>query len=103
MTDADLLTRWEIGIAAAAVVVVLVAVLSLLIIVAARGILAAAVRCLGAVEGIRTNVAPLWDLRTTNDVAAQISGGAHSIENKTQLLAHALEAHEPTTTGAGAS
>lgn len=101
MTDADLLTRWEIGLIAAAVVVVLVAVLALLIIVAARGILAAAVRCLGAVQGIRTNVAPLWDLRTTNDVAVQISAGAHSIENRTQLLAHALEAHEQTPTRAG--
>lgn len=101
MTDADLLTRWVIGLVAAAVVVVLVTVLALLIILAARGILAAAVRCLGAVEGIRTNVAPLWDLRTTNDVAVQIAGGAHSIENKTHLLAQALEAHEPAPTRAG--
>jgi hypothetical protein len=102
MTDSDLLTRWWIGIAAAAVVVVLVAVLALLIIAAARGILAAAVRCLNAVEAIRANVEPLWELPTTNEVAAQIADGAHSIENKTQLLAHALETHEPAPTPTGA-
>ncbi len=101
MTDSDLLTRWVIGLVAAAVVVLLVAVLALLIIAAARGILAAAVRCLNAVSAIRTNVQPLWELRTTNDVAAQISAGAHSIEGKSLLLAHAVETHDQAPTRAG--
>ncbi len=101
MTDSTLVTRWGLGVAAAAVVVLLVAVLLLLIIVAARAILGAAVRCLHAVEAIRTNVEPIWDLGTTNQVAEGISAGARNIEAKAQLLASTLDAHLPASTRSG--
>lgn len=102
MSDATLLNRWIIGAVAAAVVVVLVAALLLLIIASARGILAAAVRSLAAVQAIRGNVEPIWELGTTNDVAERIAAGARSIEAKAQLLADSVEAHQPTPSGAGA-
>lgn len=101
MTDSQLLTRWIVAMVLIAVVVVLVVVLLLLIIVMARGILAAAVRCLGAVEKIRANVEPLWALETTNQVAEKLVGGAQSIEGKARLLADAVEAHDPARTGTG--
>lgn len=101
MTNADLFTRWSLGLAAAVVIVVVVAALLLLIIAAARGVLAAAARCLAAVTAIRANVDPLWQLSTTNDVAERLVGGARSIENRTRLLADAVEAHEPARSGSG--
>lgn len=102
MTDSDLLARWIIGVVAAGVVVVVVVALLLLIINEARRILNAAVRCLGAVRSIRTNVEPLWELHTTNTVAEDIVTGAQSIEAKARLLADALEAHEPAPATRGA-
>jgi len=101
VTDAQLLTRWIVAMALIAVVVVLVVALLLMIIVAARGILAAAVRCLGAVEKIRANVEPLWALETTNQVAEKLVGGAQSIEGKARLLADAVEAHDAARAGTG--
>lgn len=94
MTDSDLLTRWSIGIAAAVVVVLVVAVLLLMIINQARGILAAAARCLAAVRAIRPNVEPIWQLETTNRVAEQLVAATQSIEGKAELLADTLSKEE---------
>lgn len=100
MTDSELLTRWSIGMAAAILVVLVVAVLLVLIIDQARGILAAAGRCLVAVRRIQGNVEPLWQLETTNQVAEKLVAGAQSIEGKARLLADTVEAHQPAPTSA---
>lgn len=94
MTDSDLLTRWTIGMVAAIVIVLVVAVLLVMIINQAKGILAAAARCLAAVQAIRPNVEPIWQLETTNRVAEQLVGATQSIEGKAELLADTLTAEE---------
>lgn len=92
--DSDLQTYWLIGLALVVLVVVIVVALLVAIIVGARRILAAAVRALAAVEAIRRNTDPLWDLTTTNHVAADLLGGAASIKRHTEAIAGALEATE---------
>lgn len=94
ISDSDLGRYWTIGLILAALVVVIVVVLLLAIIVFARRILAAAVRCLHAVEKIRANTLPLWDLATTNEVAADILTTAASIKKRAEAVAGALEATE---------
>lgn len=98
MTDSELLTRWSIGLALALIVVVVVAVLLVLILDAARGVLAAASRSLTAVQKIRANVEPLWDLATTNQVAEELVQTARHIEGTTGVLADVLEQHQMTPT-----
>ena len=99
IADSDLQTGWTIGLVIAVVVVVLVVVLLATILLAARRILAAAVRCLHAVEGIRGNTQPLHELTTTNAVAGQLLGGAASIKRHAEIIASALEATEHPATG----
>lgn len=98
MTDAALVTRWTIGMACAIAVVLIVAVLLVRIIDEARSILAAARRCLRAVTAIRANVEPIWELKSTNEIAEHIAGAAQSIESKARLLGDTLEAHHPAPT-----
>ncbi len=92
VSDSDLQTGWTIGLVVAVVVVLIVVVLLVAILLAARRILAAAVRCLHAVERIRTNTEPLHELTTTNAVAGQLLGGAAAIKTHAEIIASALEA-----------
>ncbi len=94
ISDADLGTYWTIGLAAAAAVVVIVVALLLTILWTARRILRAAVRALNAVERIRQNTMPLWDLTTTNQVAGELHATVSSIKSRVERIAGALEATE---------
>ena len=94
VSDSALRRDWTIGLVLGALVVLIVVVLLLAIIVLARRILAAAVRCLHAVENIRKNTLPLWDLGTTNEVAAEILTTAGRIKKRAEAIAGALEATE---------
>lgn len=94
IADSELLSDWTIGLVLAAVVVVVVVALLLTILVTARRILGAAVRALNAVERIRVNTLPLWDLTTTNQVARDLLLGARSIRRHAAALAGALESTE---------
>ena len=94
LSDTNLQSDWVIGLVAVVAVVVVVVVLLLVIYAGARRILKAALRALKAVENIRQNTLPLWDLTTTNKVASDISGGANSIKRHAEALATALEATE---------
>lgn len=94
ISDSALQRDWTIGLVLSVLVVVIVVVLLLAIIVTARRILAAAVRALDAVERIRQNTVVLWDLSTTNEVAADILGTAGSILKRVDAIAGALEATE---------
>jgi hypothetical protein len=100
LADADLGTYWLIGLGAVAAVVVIVVVLLLAILVGARRILKAAQRADAAVERIRQNTLPLWDLTTTNHVAGDLLAGATSIKRHAEMLASALEATEHGRRGA---
>lgn len=94
IADADLQTYWTIGAVLVALVVVIVVVLLVAILLGARRVLAAAVRCLHAVQAIRQNTDPLWDLTATNRVAGDLLAGAGAIKQHADAIASALEATE---------
>lgn len=91
MSDAELWAAWRIWIIVATVVVLIAAGLLITILVTARRILAEAVRALNAVEAIRKNTQPIWELQTTNEVAEQILQTVEAIEQKGGALVGALE------------
>jgi hypothetical protein len=91
MSDAELWAAWRLWIVVATVVVLLAAGLLITILVTARRILAEAVRALNAVETIRKNTQPIWELQATNQVAAQILQSVEAIEHKGGALVRALE------------
>ena len=91
MSDADLWAAWRMWIIVATVVVLLAAGLLISILVTARRILTEAVRTLNAVESIRKNTQPVWELQTTNQVAQQILQTVEAIEQKGGALVRALE------------
>ena len=72
MSDAELWAAWRMWIVVATVVVLLAAGLLITILLTARRILAEAVRALTAVDVIKKNTQPIWELQTTNDVAERI-------------------------------
>ncbi|GAC1329871.1 MAG: hypothetical protein NVSMB17_06640 [Candidatus Dormibacteria bacterium] len=94
LSDSDLGRYWTIGLVLSVVVVVAVVVLLLVIWSAARRILAAALRCLGAVKAARANTDPLLELTTTNHVAADLLAAAVSIERHARMIGEALVATE---------
>lgn len=96
MSDAELWAAWRMWIVVATVVVLLAAGLLITILITARKILAEAVRALEAVEVIRRNTQPIWELQTTNHVAQQILETVESIEQKGGALVQALEGQATT-------
>lgn len=93
MTDAQLWSAWSVWIGVAAAVVLVAAGLLITILITARGILAHAVRALTAAEVIRQATLPIWDLKTTNEVADRLLDTVSAIERDAGALAEALEAH----------
>ena len=91
MSDAELWAAWRLWIVVASVVVLLAAGLLITILMTARRILAEAVRALNAVETIRKNTQPIWELQATNQVAAQILQSVEAIEHNGGALVRALE------------
>lgn len=93
MTDAALFTDWYIGLIIAAIVVVVVAALLLWILALVRSIAANATRALQAVEQIRSNTLPIWQLQDTNAVGVQLQETAQSIRQHAEEVADVLEGH----------
>lgn len=91
MSDAELWASWRMWIVVATVVVLLAAGLLITILLTARRILAEAVRALNAVDVIKKNTQPIWELQTTNEVAERILKTVESIEQKGGALVNALE------------
>lgn len=91
MSDAELWAAWRLWVVVASVVVIIAATLLITILLTARRILAEAVRALNAVETIRKNTRPIWELQTTNQVAQQILQTVEAIEQKGGALVRALE------------
>ena len=90
MTDADLWAAWRLWLGVAVVVVALAAALLVAIIVTARGILTEAVRARTAAEAIRVHTLPIWQLQTSNEVAAELLTTVQSIESHGGALAATL-------------
>lgn len=93
MSDAELWAAWRLWMGVAALVIVIAAGLLITIWLTARGILAEAVRALGAAERIRDNTKPIWALDTTNEVAGELLATVTHIEQTGGALAAALESH----------
>lgn len=93
MSDAELWAAWRMWIVVATVVVLLAAGLLITILLTARRILAEAVRALNAVDVIKKNTQPIWELQTTNEVAERILKTVESIEQKGGALVTALDGH----------
>lgn len=91
MTDTELWGAWRMWLVVATVVVLLAAGLLITILLTARRILAEAVRALTAVELIRKNTQPIWELQTTNEVAERILKTVQAIEQKGGALESALD------------
>lgn len=91
MSDAELWASWRLWLVVATVVVLLAAALLIAILVTARRILGEAVRALHAVEVIRKNTQPIWELQTTNEVAERILNTVEAIEAKGGALVSALD------------
>ncbi len=90
MSNADLWAAWRLWLGVAVVVVALAAALLIAIIVTARGILSEAVRARTAAEAIRVHTLPIWQLQTSNEVAADLLTTVQSIEAHGGALAAAL-------------
>lgn len=94
MSDAELWSAWRIWMIVAAIVVAAAAALLVDIWLTARRILADAVRALAAVDAIRAQTLPIWDLQDTNIVAGEVLTTVRSIEARGGALAGALNRHE---------
>ena len=90
MTDADLWAAWRLWLGVAVVVVALAAALLVAVIATARRIAAEALRAKAAAEAIRANTLPIWQLQTSNEVAADLLATVRSIEAHGGALAEAL-------------
>lgn len=90
MSDSNLWAAWRLWMIVAVVVVLIAASLLVTIWLTARSILAHAVRALTAAEKIRAHTQPIWELKTTNEVAENLLQTVQSIEGKGGLLVAAL-------------
>ncbi len=95
MSDKKFVRNWYLGMGLGSLVVAVVAALLLALISTARSILKNAVHALGVAEEIVANTQPIWELDTTNAVAAQLLGGAKAIEQHATQIADVLEAPAP--------
>lgn len=93
MTNADLWAAWRLWLAVAVAVILIAATLLIAIWLTARSIVKHALRALAAAESIREDTLPIWELETTNEVAAGILETVQAIEAKGGLLVNALESH----------
>lgn len=99
MTDTDLWNAWALWMGVAVVVILIAAALLITIWLTARSILAHALRAHAATEKIRASTMPIWELQTTNEVAAELLATVQSIEGKGGKLVEALEAHAGSSGG----
>ena len=95
MSEKQFLRGWYIGVAIAGTIVAAVAALLLTIIGVARSILNNATRALELANEIVANTKAIWELDTTNAVAAQLLEGATAIKDHATEVADALETPQP--------
>ena len=91
MPAAELWAAWRFWMLVAAAVVVVAAALLITIWLTALSIVAHARRALAAAEAIRSNTQPIWQIETTNDVAAELRATVQRIEAGCEALVEALQ------------
>jgi hypothetical protein len=96
MTSADLWAAWWLWMRVGGAVVLVAAALLVTIWLTARSIAVHAERALRAAEAIRDNTRVIWELQTTNEVAAQLLDTVRDIETKAGKVVEALQSHAAT-------
>jgi hypothetical protein len=90
VTSGDLWAAWRLWMLVASAIVLVAAGLLITIWLTARSIVTHATRALKAAERIRDNTRVIWELQTTNEVAAQIRDTVCDIEAKATKLVEVL-------------
>ena len=96
MSSADLWAVWWLWMLVGGAVVLVAAALLVTIWLTARSIAVHAERALRAAEAIRDNTRVIWELQTTNEVAAQLLDTVRDIETKAGRVVEALQSHAAT-------
>jgi len=94
MTTQEIYFWWIVWLVIGVVVVIVAAALLIGVIVAARRILRLAKVALGVVNEIEKNTKPIWQLKTSHQVAGQLLGGADAILGNAAAVLGALTATE---------
>jgi hypothetical protein len=94
MTTQEIYFWWIVWLVIGAVIVVAAAALLIGVIVAARRIRRLAIVALGVVDEIEQNTKPIWQLKTSLEVAGQLLGGAQAINGNATAVLNALVATE---------
>jgi hypothetical protein len=92
MTAQQIYQWWGVWLAVAGVLVLAAAALLVIIVVLARQIGALAAAALALVQEIEANTRPIWQLNTTNKVAAELLAGAQAIEANAGAIVAAAQA-----------
>ena len=91
MTSADLWAAWRLWMLVAAVIILIAAGLLITIWLTARSIVTHATRALKAAEAIRDNTRAIWQLQSTNEMAADLRDTVCGIEAKATKLVDVLQ------------
>jgi hypothetical protein len=94
MTTEEVYFWWVVWLVIAVVIVIAAAALLIGVIVAALRIRKLAVTALGVVSEIEQNTQPVWELKSSSDVADQLLGGAEAIKGNATAVLGALIATE---------
>jgi len=94
MTTEEIYFWWLVWLVIAVVIVIAAAALLIGVIIAARRIRSLAGVALGVVEEIEQNTKPVWQLKSSLDVAGQLLGGAEAIKGNATSVLGALAATE---------
>lgn len=94
MSTEEIYFWWIVWLVIGTVIVIAAAALLIAVIVAARRIRSLAGVALGVVEDIEQNTKPIWQLKTSHDVAGQLLGGAEAIKGNATAVLGALVATE---------
>ena len=90
MSTEEIYFWWFVWLIIGAVIVVAAAGLLIMVIVAARRIAGLATAALALVEEIEQNTKPIWQLKTSHEVATELLSGAEAIRSNAFAIAEAL-------------
>ena len=90
MSTDDIYFWWFVWLAIGGVIVVAAAALLIGVIVAARRIAGLATTALAVVKEIEHNTKPIWQLKTSHEVASELLSGAEAIRSNAGAIVEAL-------------
>ena len=90
MNTEEIYFWWLVWLIIGGLIVVAAAALLIMVIVAARRIAGLATTALDVVEQIEQNTKPIWQLKTSHEVATNLLSGAEAILSNAGSIAEAL-------------